>query len=322
MTIGKASALVCSLALLVGSDARATDTDLAATVNGAGISRARLEKALQFYRQERGIESRDGQDRAQLRRAERQVLETLIGQELLWAEARAKNLVAPEADVAEALAQVKQRFPTPEAFQAEIARGGFTEESYAEDLKRQLSVRRLIQEEIAKGVSVSDEEVDAFYQANLDKMRRPEEAHLRHILVTLEPGADDAAEKAARARIERVLAEARAGADFGELAATNSDDPSGPKGGDLGFVERQRLVTPFGDAAFALRPGEISEIVRTQFGYHVIKLEARRGGDLASKAEAAGRIRDYLFSGKVQQALQDRAARLRADASVEIAEPR
>jgi len=317
-----AALLLCSLLLLLGASARATDMDPVATVNGTRILRARLENAVQFYLQQRGADSQDSRNPAQVRRVERQVLDVLIGQELLWAEARVKNLVPPAAEVDQALARAKQRFPTPEAFQAEIARGGFTEESYAEDLKQQLAVRRLIQEEIASGVTVTDQEVDAFYRANLDQMRRPEEAHLRHLLVALDPGADEAAAKAARAKIERVLAEARGGADFAELAKTHSDDPSGPQGGDLGFVEREQLVTPFADAAFALQRGEISDVVRTQFGFHVIRLEERRGGDLVPQAEAAGRIRDHLVSAKVQQALQDRVARLRADAAVEIAELR
>lgn len=312
--------LLCSLVLLLGASARAADMDPVAKVNGAVIPRARLDNAVHFYLQERGADRPDSTDREQIRRVERQVLDVLIGQELLWAEARAKNLVAPGAAVEQAVARVKERFPTPEAFQDEIARGGFTEESYAEDLKQQLSVRRLIQEEIAKGVNVSDQEVDAFYRANLDKMRKPEEAHLRHILVTLDPGADDAAAKAARARIQRVLAETRAGVDFAELAKTHSDDPTGPQGGDLGFVERDQLDSVFADAAFALQAGEISDIVRTQFGYHVIKLEARRGGDLVPQAEAAVPIRDYLLPAKIQQALQDHVARLRAAAAIEIAE--
>jgi peptidyl-prolyl cis-trans isomerase C len=153
-------------------------------------------------------------------------------------------------------------------------------------------------------------------------MRRPQEAHLRHILVSVEPGADDAAQKAARAKIDRVLAEARAGADFAALARVHSDDPSGPQGDDLGFVERQQLVAPFADAAFALQPGQLSDVVRTQFGFHLIKLEERRGGDLVSQAEAAAQIREYLLPGKIQQAVQERVARLRAEAAVEIAELR
>jgi len=321
MMMGRLSVLLlCSLGLLLIASAEAADPDLVAKVNGAGIARAKLESTVRFYLQQRGDGAQGNRNPEQSSQLRRQILDVLIGQELLWAEARDKNVVASGPDVDAALARMKQRFLTPEAFLGEIARGGFTEESYAEDLKRQLSVRRLIQEEIAKDVTVTDQEVDAFYQANLDQMRRPQEAHLRHILVSVEPGADDAAQKAARAKIDRVLAEARAGADFAALARVHSDDPSGPQGGDLGFVERQQLVAPFADAAFALQPGQLSDVVRTQFGFHLIKLEERRGGDLVPKAEAAGEIRDHLFSAKLQQAVQDRVIHLRSLAKIELHE--
>lgn len=294
---------------------------LAARVNGIGISQDRLESSFQAHLNRRGMNQGVFRQPDEYKAVRHQVLEILIGQELLWQEAEAKKLIAPAEEVERALARVRERFSSEEAFLRQIERGGFTKATYAEDLKRQLSVRRLVHEEIAKGVTVTDQELDDIYRANLDKMRRPEQVRVRHVLIKLEPGTDQAADKAARTKIDGILAEARAGADFAELARRHSQGPGGPKGGDLGFVARRQLVKPFADAAFALKPGEVSEVVRTRFGYHIIRPEERRGGDLMPKEEVADRIRQHLRSAKIQESVDDWVARLRAAATIEILEP-
>ncbi len=176
----------------------------------------------------------------------------------------------------------------------------------------------MIDEDITESITISDEEVDEFYKANTESMKRPEEMHARHILIKLEPGADQAADDAARKKIDGILAEARGGADFAELAKQHSEGPSAPQGGDLGFFGRGRMVPPFEQAAFALDAGAISDPVRTQFGYHIIKAEERRGGDTVSKDDAADQIRAYLERQKLQTAVEDRIQQLRSQADVQV----
>jgi hypothetical protein len=105
----------------------------------------------------------------------RQVLDALIDRELLWQEAREKELIASTQEVDRELARIRESFPSPENFKTELMIGGFTEAEYAEHVRRELSVQRLIREEIAAGVTVTEEEIDAFYRANREKIRRPEE---------------------------------------------------------------------------------------------------------------------------------------------------
>ncbi|MDH3378513.1 MAG: peptidylprolyl isomerase [Gammaproteobacteria bacterium] len=235
-----------------------------------------------------------------------------------WQEAQRKDFLVSDGDVALALEQVKKNYDSEQAFLNKIKEGGFNIESYTEDLKRQLSVRRLVTEGIAPATTVSDQEVEEFYTANPDKMQRPEELRARHILIKLAPDADPAAEQAAKAQIDKVLAEARAGADFAELATQHSQAPSAPQGGDLGFFGPGKMVPPFEQAAFALAPNEISEVVRTQFGYHIIRLEERRGGETLPKEAVAPQIRSYLTQQKVQQGVQDLVQDLRASGNVEV----
>ena len=307
--------LALSTAVLAGAE------QLAARVNGAGIPKDQLEASVNAYLNRQGTGFQFMTQPGQYKAVRGRVLDVLIGQELLWQHAQAKDLVATPEEVERALTLIKQNFESEQKFRLKIQQAGFTEATYAEDLKKQLSVRRLIQETIVPGVTVTDQEIDAFYAANGEKMRRPEQVHVRHILIKLEPDAEEGVQQSARAMIDGILVEARAGADFAELARTRSQGPSASKGGDLGFVSQGQLVKPFADTTFALEPGEISGVVRTRFGYHIIRLEARREGGLAEKQEVAEQIRTHIHSAKVQQQVQELVQRLRDEAKVEILEP-
>ena len=142
---------------------------------------------------------------------------------------------------------------------------------------RYVAYRRGDFEELAKP---TPEQVQKFYDENVqDRFTAVEEVRARHILVRVEPGADDAAKQKARTEAEGLLKQVRAGGDFEALAKKHSKDPgSAVKGGDLGFFPRGRMVPAFDAAVFALKPGEVSELVETPFGFHIIKLEEHRAG--------------------------------------------
>jgi peptidyl-prolyl cis-trans isomerase D len=126
----------------------------------------------------------------------------------------------------------------------------------------------------------SDAQLQAFYQQHVeDRFTDPEEVRARHILVKLDPGSDDAAKAKARAEADDLLKQIRAGGDFAALAKTHSKDPgSAPKGGDLGFFPRGRMVPTFDAAAFGLAPGQVSDVVESPFGFHIIKVEEKKPG--------------------------------------------
>lgn len=304
--------------LTVDAAAVAEESDLAAKVNGAGIARARLQHSMDAMLQQQGVDAGAMRDLGQYEAAQRRVLDVLISQELLWQEAKNKDFVAADGDVEAAVGRAKERFPSEQEFLTQIGQSGFTAESYAEDLKRQLSVRRMVDADIVPGISVDDKEVDDFYAANPDQMKMPEEIRARHILIKLDADADEAAQKAAKERLEKILAEAKGGADFAELAKQHSEGPSAPQGGDLGFFGRGKMVPPFEQAAFALEPNAISDIVQTRFGYHIIRVEERRGGVTLPKEAVTAQIRSYLKRQKVQAGIQDLVQDLRASGNVEV----
>jgi len=165
--------------------------------------------------------------------------------------------------------------------------------------------------------AVSDEDVENFYNSNIEQMGTPIEVHARHILIS--PKSTSLADhQAAKAEADGILAEIRDGADFVALAKTRSQGPSAPRGGDLGYFGPGQMVPPFERAAFALQPGEISEVVQTQFGYHVIRVEDRKGGETVPLEVAADQIRSYLGQQALQNAVEVLVTKLRGEGDVEI----
>ena len=146
------------------------------------------------------------------------------------------------------------------------------------------------------GIAVPEEELKKYYAENASRYTTKEERHLRHILVKVDAGAAPDVRQKAKAHAEALLAEVRkAPASFAEVAKKSSDDTgSAAQGGDLGFFGRGAMVKPFEDAAFAMKPGEISNLVETEFGYHILELEAVRGGEKKPFDEVRASIEDEV----------------------------
>ncbi len=143
-------------------------------------------------------------------------------------------------------------------------------------------------------VSISDDDVKAYYEENLDNYKVPEKVEARHILIRVPQDADEATVEAARKEAETIHAKALGGEDFSALAKSFSQGPTKENGGYLGTFAKDAMVKPFADAAFLLAPGEISKPVRTQFGWHVIKVEAKLAASTTALDQVAAEIRNTL----------------------------
>jgi peptidyl-prolyl cis-trans isomerase C len=135
----------------------------------------------------------------------------------------------------------------------------------------------LIREEVISKINVTDSQAREYYEKNLAQFKTPEEVRARHILIKVDPSASVEDKKKAKERADGLLRKIRTGEDFSRLATEFSDDPgSKARGGDLGFFGKGKMVKPFDEAAFKLKPGEVSEVVETPFGYHLIKVEEKK----------------------------------------------
>jgi parvulin-like peptidyl-prolyl isomerase len=173
---------------------------------------------------------------------------------------------------------------------------------------KQALVDAVMKVEVYDKVKLGEEEIAEYYKENKEDFIKDEEYHLHHILVETKEEA------------EAILGKIRGGADFAELAKGMSLCPSGEKGGDLGFIARGITIKPFEDAAFVLKPGEISEVIKTQFGYHVIKLEEISPERQKTLEEAKVEIEFILLPEKQQQAFTRWLSSLKDEANVQIKE--
>ena len=272
--------------------------DVLARVNGEAVTKAEFDRLI------KNLELGNGPIPAE-RRDEifRGALDQLITMTALAQEAKARKVTASDAEVEERLKQMKAQFPNEEAFNKALADRNMTLQRLKDDTRADTVIGKMLEAEVASQPAVTDAQVREFYDANPDKFTQDESIRASHILIKTAETDDEAAKKKARAAIESVLKEAKGGADFGKLAQQHSQDGSAAQGGDLGFFPRGQMVPPFEQAAFALKPGEISDIVTTPFGYHIIKVAEKRPASVVPFEQVSDRIRPYLE----QQQKQERA---------------
>jgi peptidyl-prolyl cis-trans isomerase C len=289
--------------------------DVLAKVNGESITKADFEKAIQNVEQRAGgpvpADQRD--------RIYRGVLDQMVGYKLLTQETKARKVAVPDADVDARVGQLRQQFPNEDAFKQVLAQQHMTVEQLKADARQDMAVEKLIEDAIAAKVAVKPEDVEAFYKANQEHFQQPERVRASHILIQVPKEADAATKAKARAKAEDLLKQARAGKDFAELARQNSQDPgSAANGGDLGFFAKGQMVGPFNDVAFSQKPGTISDIVETDFGFHIIKVVEKQPAGVVKLQEAKPQIQQYLENQARQQQTQAFVESLRTKSKVEI----
>jgi peptidyl-prolyl cis-trans isomerase C len=271
--------------------------DVLARVNGEPVKKA------DFDRMVRTIEARAGKSIPPDRRDEilRGALDQLITYTLLSQESRSRGVKVEPAEIDTKMGQLKSQFPTQEAFDKALKDRGMTAESLRQDAIVDLSVTKLMDAEVATIPGPSDAEAKDFYDKNPDKFKEDEQVRASHILVRVDEKADAAAKQKARAEIDAVMKKVRAGGDFAKLAQEHSQDGSAANGGDLEYFTRGQMVEPFNKVAFELKPGQVSDVVQTQFGYHIIKKTDHKAGRTVPFEEVQPKIKEFLTSQKKQQ---------------------
>jgi peptidyl-prolyl cis-trans isomerase C len=286
--------------------------EVVAKVNGTEIHKDELmERVTNIEAQARGAIETSSLD------FYRRVLDELVGAELLFQESQSKGLLAEDAEVDRQLDSLKSRLPDEAAFEQALSAEGLTLEGLKKQMRRDMSIQKLIEQNIAPAVAVTDADMRAFYDENTEQMRQPDQLRVSHILKRVPPDATPEAKDAAREEIAKLREQAAGGADFAALAREHSDDPgSASNGGEL-LITRGQTVPPFEEAAFALEPGGLSNVVETQFGFHVIKLSERLEGRVVPFEQARPRIEQYLKQQGLQKAVESAVDTLRGSGSVE-----
>jgi peptidyl-prolyl cis-trans isomerase C len=284
----------------------------AAIVNGTAIAYGDFQRELQFYKkrlQGRGVQPQG---------LDKQVIDDMIGRELIFQESIKKGMKVGPEFIQEEMSAIQLQFEDKTQFEAWLASMNMNEEILKTQISQRQAVRELIEADIIPKVKVTESEAKDFYTKNSNLFQRPEEVHAQHILLKLEPDADDRQKADARKKIAELKKRIDSGEDFGALAKASSDCPSAQNNGDLGFFPRGRMVPAFENAAFELKTGHVSDIVETRFGFHLIKVLERRSSEILKFEEVNDRIQEELRNRSINKEVQELVANLRKKAKIEI----
>jgi parvulin-like peptidyl-prolyl isomerase len=313
-----------------------------ATVNGREIPTKLYEMYLKNGREELGLNPNTEEGRKKIEQLGEGIVSEMIDRTLIMHEAERRGLSNMTDKLAAAERRTITQFGGDQKYDAYLASHRLTRDEYREVIKME-AYGELLRAELAKGLEVKDEEIKTFYEAHKRdaEFQLPERVTASHILIAARPNviaqqlqrekqvSGEALKKLAdeeiarrRARAEELKRKARAGADFAQLARQHSDDPSSrEKGGDLGSFTRNSHPRAFDDAAFALKPGTVGEVVETDYGYHVIKVFAHDQPRAQTLAEATPEIRRRLLAEREARNLTDWLKETRRKAQVRINEP-
>jgi peptidyl-prolyl cis-trans isomerase C len=289
--------------------------DVLARVNGENVTKQEFEEFVQNLEGRAGgpvpAEQRD--------RVYRGVLDQLVGYKLLLQESKARNVAIPDADVDARVAEIRKQFPSEDVFMQMLIQRRMTLEQIRTDARQDMAIAKLIETEIAEKTAVKPEQVQEFYANNPDQFKQDERVRASHILIAFPEKADAAAKAQAKAKADQVLKDVKSGKDFAALAKQHSQDPgSAVNGGDLGFFQKGQMVGPFNDVAFTLAPGAVSDVVETQFGYHIIKVAEKQPSRTVPLEEVRPQVEQYLQNQNRDQQTEAFVKSLRSKGKVEI----
>ena len=283
-----------------------------AFVNGQEIGgeavRFELDRLVRFY-VSHGMTMEEV--KKNLPKLEEKALEQAVGAKLLLDQAAKLDVPVSAADVDAEVAKVVAQVGGEDNYRKALAAQGVTEEQFRKEIEKGAKVNKLVEQACSSVAEPTDDEVAAFYAAHRDEYVAPEQVLCQHILVK---GSGDAALDKIKAIRERIVEE---GADFAEEAKKHSDCPSGAQGGSLGWFGRGMMVPEFDKAAFEMKKGEVSGVIATQFGYHIIYKADHRGGGRQTLVDVHDQVRDLLRHEARGRAMDAYVAELREKAKVE-----
>ncbi len=292
----------------------------AAKVNGTVITRAQLERAVKALADRFGGQVPPEQMANMKQILRKQALESLINQQLLAQEADREGIQADKKKIDAQMKEISGRLPDAESFKKLLASMGITESQLRQDIGQDVKIEALLDKKVPQEQKASDKEIKAFYQDNPEEFKVPERVRASHILIKVESGDSAQEREKKRLKVKELRGRIEKGEDFAKLASENSECPSKSQGGDLGYFARGSMVKPFEDAAFGMKVGQVSDVVETEFGYHLIKLTGREEASVTPLEKVRDKLAEFLNRQKKQGAVNDYLQKLRSSAKIEYAE--
>jgi len=297
------------------SETHRTPTPALATVNDTAIYPKDLAREMGQLRAEMILRNRPLSDR-QLDRLRSQFIENIIDRELLYQHAQQKNIQIRSQWIGATLKELQDQLGSRSALKTYLANSGLNQEELEERIRKGLIVRRLLRREALRTIRVSEAEIQAFYRKNAALFDAGEKIRVRHILVAVNDPQNKDDQTAALSKIQTLQRRIEAGEKLAVLALDYSDCPSKARGGDLGYLALDQMVSDFASAVADLKPGQISDIVTTRFGYHLIQMIDRQPATTESYRAAREKIERTLRRNKENAAAQKYVATLKRQANI------
>ena len=347
------SLVACFLPLSVILRADTVVEEIIARVNNQIVSRSEYLRSREQLKQEL-----QQQDAAQADKVftvkQKDVLRDLIDQQLLLDKGKDLGITA-DTELVKRLDEMRKQMnlDSMEDLEKAATSQGISYEDFKQNLRNQIITQQVIGKEVGSHMSITKEEEQKFYEEHKDEMQQPEQIKLSEILVSTQkpnPPADQKAANsapassppassppassppasstpatedpqqlaAAEAKAQDLLAQIRKGASFEEIAKKNSDGPSAPQGGDLGLFKRGMLAKELEDKTFAMKPGEVTDVIRTKQGFVILKVSEHQQAGVPGLKEMEPRIQDAIYMQKLQPSLRAYLTKLREEAFIDV----
>lgn len=293
--------------------------DPVAVVNGENISRAQLEEAFNSAVQSAGAKVDALTDEQKLE-GYSQLLDDLIMEKLVTKAA--EGVVVPQADIDAEIAKIKGQFPTEEDFNKQMAAVGQPPEKLGETIGKMLKQQKWMESQLGDKTKVTDADAKKFYDENKKEFEEPETVKASHILFLVKKDDSEDVVKKQLDAAKKAAARAKKGEDFNKLAKELSEDPSAKEnGGDLGYFPKENMVPEFANAAFSQKVGVVGEPVRTEYGWHLIKVADKKPAGTAAFDDVKKQLTAYLEKDKQRKAVQELLKSMKDSAKIETTLP-
>ena len=286
---------------------------IAVIVNDEIITQGEIDRILLPMYQQWKMTYTDEELAKKIDEARFKVLQSLIRDKLLFSEAKRMEIEVTDEEVASRIEEVRKRFTSEEEFKMNLMRENITLGQLEKKYKERIMINRLIDTEIRGMVSVAPSEITEYYQAHKNEFREPKKVKVRSVLIRINElrPAEKALEKA-----KEILARLQEGGDFSLLAKEYSEGPHRDKGGDMGWIKENELMTRINEILFKLEKGEISGIVKTNLGFHIFKIEDTSPSQVTEFREAKNLVERHLFNKKMDEKLGQWVEKLKEDAYI------
>lgn len=302
--------------LLNPPKAEAPLPDVVAVVEGKEIKKEELEQALATVLAGQGIPA-DQLPAAQKAEGYKMLLNELVLEKLVSSRASAVEVKDEQVDAR--IEQIKARFPSPEAFEEQLKKAGQTVAKLREDVTTSIRQQEWVESQVKDAPQATDKDAEEFFQKNPQQFEKAEQVRASHILVALQKDAEEAVVAEKKKAAEAIVARVKAGEAFDKLAAELSEDPSAKQNaGDLNFFTKEQMVPEFSQAAFSMQKGDLSDPVRSQFGFHVIQVTDRKDGEKMTLESVKPQLLIFLNRQKHDQEVQKLLQNVREKADVQV----